>query len=64
VNLLGKLWGMKPLSRPQKLAHIAAAAVASWLIVIAIIWMVMIAPGMTVALFAAAVLMSVWSWKI
>jgi hypothetical protein len=55
---------MKPLSRPQKLAHIAAAAVASWLVVIAIIWMVMIAPGMTVALFAAAVLMSVWSWKI
>lgn len=46
----------------RKLLIIAVSALASWLLVVGVIALVMVAPGTTVALFVAAVLMSIWGW--
>lgn len=53
----------RPLSRKQKLTILALSVLGSWLVVVGVICLVMVAPGTTVALFAAAVLMTIWGWN-
>lgn len=53
----------RPLSRKQKLTILALSVLGSWLVVVGVICLVMVAPGTTVALFGAAVLMTIWGWN-
>jgi hypothetical protein len=54
----------RDLSRREKLLTVLGMSVLAWASVAVLLWLVMIAPGVSVVLLVGSAVLAVWSWGV